>query len=108
MSAWAYLSLGALIAMMGDVFGKLSLGHSLLHYAIPAYICYILAIFCWIVAIKTLPIFSAYIIWTGICTVGLFIASVILFGEHFNPLKTISTIAVLIGCIGLVYVEKQS
>ncbi len=45
-------------------------------------------------ALKTLPIGTAYAIWTGIGTVGAALLGVFLFGE--------SASAVRLGCIGLI------
>lgn len=45
-------------------------------------------------ALKTLPVGTAYAVWTGVGTVGTAILGIILFGE--------STAALRLGCIGLI------
>ncbi len=45
-------------------------------------------------ALKTLPVGTAYAVWTGVGTVGTAILGIILFGE--------STAALRLACIGLI------
>ncbi len=48
------------------------------------------------IALKTLPLGTAYAIWTGIGTIGTVLLGIVLFGE--------STDAFRLGCIGLIVV----
>ncbi|WP_236478120.1 DMT family transporter, partial [Escherichia coli] len=45
-------------------------------------------------AMKTLPLGTAYAIWTGIGAVGTALVGIVLFGESANPAR--------IACIGLI------
>ena len=106
MVAWGFLALGAVVAVVGDIFGKWSQGHAVWHLAIPAYLCYNAAIFCWIMALKTLPIIPAYTIWTGISVVAIIIAGIAVFGEHIGPLKALLILMIIGGCIALIALEE--
>ena len=52
-------------------------------------------------AIKTLPLGTAYAVWTGMGAVGVAIMGIILFKESMDWLRLLSIILVIIGIIGL-------
>lgn len=52
-------------------------------------------------AVKTLPIGTAYAIWTGIGAAGAVILGIILFGEPRSFLRLMFVAFILIGIIGL-------
>ncbi|MBH3437975.1 MULTISPECIES: quaternary ammonium compound efflux SMR transporter SugE [Pseudomonas] len=52
-------------------------------------------------AVKQLPLGTAYAIWTGIGAVGTVIAGIILFGESVSPIRLLSVLLILCGLIGL-------
>ena len=52
-------------------------------------------------ALRQLPVGSAYAVWTGIGAAGTAIAGVILLGESGSALKVASIAAIIAGVIGL-------
>jgi quaternary ammonium compound-resistance protein SugE len=52
-------------------------------------------------ALRTLPLGTAYIVWVGIGAVGTAIAGFAWFGEAVTPLKVISLVLVVAGVLGL-------
>jgi quaternary ammonium compound-resistance protein SugE len=52
-------------------------------------------------AMKTLPLGTAYAIWTGIGAIGTLIAGILLFGESLTPLRLFSILLIAAGLIGL-------
>ncbi|MGH1403447.1 MAG: DMT family transporter [Alphaproteobacteria bacterium] len=50
---------------------------------------------------KTIPIGTAYAVWTGIGAVGTFTLGVILFGDALNTLRLMSALLIVTGVIGL-------
>ncbi|WP_271411034.1 quaternary ammonium compound efflux SMR transporter SugE [Pseudomonas sp. Q1-7] len=52
-------------------------------------------------AIKELPLGTAYAIWTGVGAVGTVIAGVILFGESMALVRLLSVALIISGLIGL-------
>ncbi|MES1156249.1 MAG: quaternary ammonium compound efflux SMR transporter SugE [Alphaproteobacteria bacterium] len=52
-------------------------------------------------AARTLPIGTAYAVWTGIGAVGAVIAGIILFGEQANPARIFCIALVIAGVAGL-------
>jgi quaternary ammonium compound-resistance protein SugE len=53
------------------------------------------------IAMRTLPLGTAYAVWVGIGTIGAFIAGVILFGEGTGWLRLTSIALIVIGLAGL-------
>ncbi|MDQ6655508.1 MAG: quaternary ammonium compound efflux SMR transporter SugE [Verrucomicrobiota bacterium] len=52
-------------------------------------------------ALKTLPIGTAYAVWTGIGAAGTAIAGMYLFGEPRDALRILSLVLIIAGVVGL-------
>lgn len=52
-------------------------------------------------ALKDLPLGTAYAIWTGIGTVGTVILGIILFKEPFDVIRLICISLIIVGIVGL-------
>ncbi|MNI89399.1 Quaternary ammonium compound-resistance protein SugE [compost metagenome] len=52
-------------------------------------------------AMKELPLGTAYAIWTGVGAVGTVIAGIILFGESMALVRLVSVALIVTGLIGL-------
>ena len=52
-------------------------------------------------ALRTLPLGTAYAVWVGIGAVGMALAGVLLFDEPMSTLKAISLVLVVAGIAGL-------
>lgn len=57
-------------------------------------------------AMKTIPVGTAYAVWTGIGAIGVAILGMILFGESRDILRIISLMLIICGIIGLKLVSK--
>ena len=53
------------------------------------------------VAMKSLPVGTAYAVWVGVGAVGTVILGIVLFGEPANPARLISVMLIVAGIIGL-------
>ncbi|CAG0932423.1 MAG: hypothetical protein IT485_01720 [Gammaproteobacteria bacterium] len=52
-------------------------------------------------ALRSIPIGTAYAVWTGIGAVGVFFTGILLFGEPGGNLRLASAACILIGIVGL-------
>ena len=52
-------------------------------------------------AVRSLPIGSAYAVWTGIGAIGAAIAGLMLFGESANPMRLLCIGLIIAGVVGL-------
>jgi len=99
--AWAYLAVAGLFEIGWAVGLKYSNGFSkpvpsLLTLAAMAMSIWLLSI-----AMKTIPVGTAYAVWTGIGAVGVAILGMILFGESREILRITCLFLIIAGIIGL-------
>ncbi len=53
------------------------------------------------IAMKTLPVGTAYAVWTGIGAVGAVILGIAVFGEPAGALRMVSVLLIILGIVGL-------
>jgi quaternary ammonium compound-resistance protein SugE len=53
------------------------------------------------VALRTLPLGTAYAVWTGIGTAGTVLFGILLFGEPVEPLRLLCILLIISGVFGL-------
>jgi quaternary ammonium compound-resistance protein SugE len=94
--AWIILLLAGLTEVGWAIGLKYTEGFTRLVPTALTVTCMVLSIGLLGLALKTLPIGTAYAVWTGIGTVGTAILGIYLFGE--------STAALRLACIGLIIV----
>jgi quaternary ammonium compound-resistance protein SugE len=58
-------------------------------------------------AVKSLPVTTAYAVWTGIGAVGVSLIGILVFGESAHPLRLACIAAVFGGMIGLHLLEGK-
>ena len=61
----------------------------------------VLSIWLLALAMRHLPLGTAYAVWVGIGTIGAFVAGIILFNEPVNGLRIISILLIVAGLVGL-------
>ena len=99
--AWVYLTVAGLFEIAWAVGLKYSDGFSkpvasLLTVAAMAMSIWLLSI-----AMKTIPVGTAYAVWTGIGAVGVAILGMILFGESREILRIACLFLIIAGIVGL-------
>ena len=53
------------------------------------------------IAMKSLPVGTAYAVWVGVGAVGTVILGIVLFGESANPIRLLSLGLIIAGIVGL-------
>ena len=99
--AWAYLTVAGLFEIGWAIGIKYSDGFSkpvpsLLTAAAMAMSIWLLSI-----AMKTIPVGTAYAVWTGIGAIGVAILGMILFGESRDILRIACLFLIIAGIVGL-------
>lgn len=56
-------------------------------------------------AVETIPLSTAYAVWTGIGTVGATIVGMIFFKESKSPLRLLCIVGVILSVVGLKLIE---
>ena len=59
-------------------------------------------------AVRTLPVGTAYAVWTGIGTVGTVLLGIVLFGESAEPLRLLFIAMIVAGIVGLKLVTPNA
>ncbi len=98
---WFFLTLAGL-SEVGWAFGlKYSQGFTKLIPSIFTIVGMITSFYFLSLALKSLPLGTAYAIWTGIGTVGTVILGIILFKEPFDINRLICIGLIVVGIVGL-------
>ncbi|WP_199098474.1 quaternary ammonium compound efflux SMR transporter SugE [Dyella sp. ASV21] len=98
---WIYLTLAGLFEIVWAVGLKYTEGFSRLWPSVITVSAMTASIILLAMAVKSLPIGTAYAIWTGIGAVGAVILGMVLFGDSASPLRLACVGLVLLGMIGL-------
>lgn len=99
--AWVYLTIAGLLEIVWAIglkytYGFSRVGPSLVTLAAMGGSFWLLSI-----ALKTLPVGTAYAVWVGIGAVGTAIAGVILLGEPASWAKALCILLIVAGIVGL-------
>jgi len=99
--SWIYLFIAGLFEIGWAVGLKYTAGFTKLWPSIITIIGMILSFYFLSNAIKTIPIGTAYAIWTGIGAVGTAILGIILFGESKELIRIFFIFLIVVGIVGL-------
>jgi len=91
---WLYLLIAGLLEIAWAIGLKYTEGFSRLWPSLWTVVSMAISFFFLAVALKTLPVGTAYAVWTGIGAVGTAALGIILFGDPATGLR--------LGCIGLI------
>lgn len=99
--SWLILIIAGLLEVVWAVGLKYTHGFSRLMPSVITLVAMVasMALLSW--AMKTLPVGTAYAIWTGIGAVGAAITGILLLGESASPARLISLLLIVCGIIGL-------
>jgi quaternary ammonium compound-resistance protein SugE len=99
--AWTYLFIAGLFETAWAVGLKYTDGFSRLIPSVWTGAAMILSLFFLSLALKTLPLGTAYAVWTGIGTLGTAMLGIYLFGESATALRLMCMGLILAGIVGL-------
>ncbi|MCT7487304.1 quaternary ammonium compound efflux SMR transporter SugE [Aliarcobacter cryaerophilus] len=99
--SWTILFLAGIFEIFWAVGLKYSDGFTKLFPTIFTIVTMIISFYLLSLALKALPIGTAYAVWVGIGTVGTVITGIMLFGESMTLIRVISILFILIGIVGL-------
>lgn len=99
--AWLILVIAGLLETAWALLLKLSEGFSRPGPTVAFVICLILSMYLLSVALKSLPVGSAYAVWTGIGAAGTAIVGMLWLGESKDLLRILSLLLLIAGIIGL-------
>ena len=98
---WIYLALAGLFEIGWAVGLKYSDGFTRLWPSVATAAAMIVSVLLLALATRSLPIGTAYAIWTGIGAVGAVILGIALFGDSAAPLRLLCVALIVAGIVGL-------
>ncbi len=102
--AWTYLFIAGLLEMAWAIGLKYTEGWTRLGPSILTVIGMIASFYFLSLALRELPVGTAYAVWTGIGAVGTAILGIVIFGESRDLLKILFLMMIIGGVAGLRFV----
>ncbi|WP_198304424.1 quaternary ammonium compound efflux SMR transporter SugE [Arcobacter vandammei] len=99
--AWGFLFIAGIFEVCWAIGLKYSDGFTKIVPTIFTIVTMIISFYFLSLALKSLPMGTAYAVWVGIGSVGIVIAGIILFNEPINLIRFISIAFIILGIIGL-------
>jgi quaternary ammonium compound-resistance protein SugE len=106
--AWVYLGIAGLLEVLWAYMLKVSENLSKPVEATIAVVAMIASFIVLSMAMKSLPLGTAYTIWTGIGAVGAFLIGIIVLGEAATTMRIGSAALILVGIIGLKLASSEA
>ena len=104
--AWIYLIIAGLFECGWAIGLKYTEGFTRLTPSVLTVTAMAISFFLLSTAMKTIPVGTAYAVWTGIGAVGVAAIGMILFGESRDILRIISLMMIIGGIVGLKLVSN--
>jgi quaternary ammonium compound-resistance protein SugE len=105
--AWIILLVAGLFEIGWAVGLKYTHGFTRPLASVLTLVCVVLSMGLLGLAVRTLPLGTAYAIWTGIGTVGTVFLGILLFGEQVTPARLLCIGLIVAGIIGLKLVTGE-
>ncbi len=105
--AWILLLVAGLLEVVWAVTMKASDGFARLDLTVVTLVAAWVSFFLLGLALKVLPVGTAYAIWTGIGAVGAAVLGILLFGESASPARLLCIGLILCGIFGLKWVGSN-
>ncbi|WP_170329952.1 DMT family transporter [Ruegeria arenilitoris] len=97
--SWIFLLLAGLLEIVWAVAMKQSAGFTRLWPTVIMGVSMIGSFGLLAMAMRTLPLGTAYVIWTGIGAVGAFLVGIMLLGETVNAARIIAAVLIVTGLV---------
>ncbi len=97
--AWIYLIIAGFLEIVWAFFMKKSMGFTLLVPSVITIITMVISFGLLSLAMRTLPLGTAYAVWVGIGAFGAFVLGVVLLGEALTPMRVAAAGLIVLGII---------
>lgn len=97
--AWILLLVAGLFEVVWAYSMKLSNGFTHLTYSILTVVMMMASFGLLSVAMRSLPLGTAYTVWTGIGAVGAFVVGIVFLGEQLSPMRIAAAILIIGGLV---------
>lgn len=97
--AWVFLLVAGVLEVVWAYTMKLSVGFTQLGYTAITLVAMVASFGLLSLAMKTLPLGTAYTIWTGIGAIGAFIVGILVLGEAASPWRLLAALLIVGGLV---------
>lgn len=97
--AWILLTIAGLLEVVWAFSMKQSVGFTRLGPSVVTLVTMIASFVLLSISMKTLPLGTAYTIWTGIGAVGAFVAGIVILGEQVSAMRIMAAVLIVSGMI---------
>lgn len=104
---WIYLLIAGILEITWDVAMKMSDGFTVLVPSIITVVGYIASAVFLAIALKHLPLGTAYAMWTGMGIAGTTMLGIVIFHERLSISQIICVIMIVVGIVGLKLLAKE-
>ncbi|BAZ48511.1 SugE homolog, probable drug efflux protein [Nostoc sp. NIES-4103] len=105
--AWVYLVIAGLLEIAWAIGLKYAQGFTKLVPSIITIVCVILSFALLSISLRTLPVGTAYGVWTGIGAIGTAVLGIVLFREPATLGRMICISLIVAGVVGLRFVSSH-
>lgn len=97
--AWFYLFVAGLLEVVWAFSMKQSEGFTRITPTVVTAVAMLLSIVLLAISMRTLPLGTAYTVWTGIGAVGAFLVGIIVLGEPMGALRMLAAVLIVAGLV---------
>ena len=97
--AWVYLSIAGILEIVWSSAMKNSEGFTRLWPSLISLVSMVASMVLLSVAMKTLPLGTAYSVWTGIGAVGAFLFGIVVLGEQASGARILAAVLIVSGLV---------
>ena len=101
MKAWLILFIAGIFETAWAIGMKYSEGFTKFWPAVFTIVCILISMGLLAIALKWIPVGTAYAVWTGIGAVGTAILGIVLFGESKDFIRLFFMFLIIVGLVGL-------
>lgn len=105
--AWIYLMVAGVLEIVWAFSMKQSEGFSKLGPSLVTLVAALASFILLALSMKSLPLGTAYTIWTGIGAVGAFAVGIIVLGEQANAMRVVAALLIVSGLILMKYASPN-
>ena len=106
--AWVLLLTAGLLEIVWSLSMKASHGFTKLHFTVVTLVAAALSFWLLGLALRQLPVGTAYAVWTGIGAVGATILGIVFFGESLSIARVGCIALIVCGILGLKFLGGES
>lgn len=104
--AWTFLLIAGLLEIVWAMAFKYANGFTLFWPSAIGFVAATVSFVLLAIALKTLPVGTAYAVWVGIGAVGVALAGIVMAGDSASPLRLGFLALIVIGVVGLRFIEQ--